>query len=75
MGSVLSVIIIIILLFYAGYLLRNLILRSNLQIQSEALIRSLNEPFRPQDYDMDISLSMLTPIDPSVGFYTVRYIR
>lgn len=34
-----------------------------------------DEPFRPQDYGFDFAYGLKKELDPSIGFFTAKYIE
>jgi hypothetical protein len=53
-----------------------LVVRDNPNVSRTTLIKSAkqDQPFRPQDTGFDFAFGLNAPLDPSIAYFTVRFI-
>lgn len=75
-GATLSWAILAVMAAYSIYRLYYMITLQNPTISKTSLIKTLEEdvPWKPQDTGFDFAFGLNSPIDPSYGFFTAKYI-
>ncbi len=77
LGASVSWIIFIVIIAYSAYRLVYMVERRNPSVARLSTIRPPEEdlPFKPQDMGFDFAFGLDQPLDKSIGYFTVRYIK
>lgn len=74
LGAAVSFVLILILLGFGIFKAYYLFSRFNPEVTKISLLRdmSLGEIFDPAETDFDFAFGLNTPLDPTIGYFTVR---
>ena len=70
-----TLVLIAIMVAFAAFKFVDLFKRLNPTVAKTTLLRSPQQdtnPYRPQDQGFDLSFGLVAPLDPTIGYFTVR---